>query len=115
MRILTTMAALLLATPTFAGELATGDAIKAAVAGNTIQGNMTSSGAYTEYYAEDGTIKGQGYTAKWAVEADTMCFTYEGAAADCWNVRIDGDAVVWVKDGVDGGTGTIVAGNPNNF
>jgi hypothetical protein len=44
-----------------------------------------------------------------------MCFTYEGAAPDCWQVKIAGEAVTWVKDGVDGGTGTIVAGNPNNF
>jgi hypothetical protein len=44
-----------------------------------------------------------------------MCFTYEGAAADCWHVKIAGEAVTWVKDGVDGGTGTILPGNPNKF
>jgi hypothetical protein len=43
-----------------------------------------------------------------------MCFSY-GEAPDCWNVRIEGEMVTWVQDGVDGGTGTIVAGNPNNY
>ena len=62
MRTLTILAAVLLAAPAFAQDLATGDAIKAAVSGNTIQGSMTSSGPYAEFYAEDGTIKGDGYT-----------------------------------------------------
>ena len=44
MRTLTILATVLLAAPAFAQDLATGDAIKAAVSGNTIQGSMTSSG-----------------------------------------------------------------------
>ncbi|MGL4235026.1 hypothetical protein [Tabrizicola sp.] len=97
-----------------AEEMATGAEITAAISGNTVQGSMSASGAYTEFYAEDGTIKGADYTGKWAIEGDTMCFTYD-AAPDCWNVRIEGDAVTWVQNGADGGTGTIVPGNPNNF
>ena len=112
---LSSLAFVLLATPVFAQDLASGDAIKAAISGNTVQGSMMSSGAYTEFYAADGIIKGKDYTAKWSVEGDAMCFTYEGAAADCWQVKIAGETVTWVKDGIDGGTGTIVAGNPNNF
>jgi hypothetical protein len=115
MRKITLLAAAFLAMPAFANELATNDAITAAVSGNSIQGNMTASGPYAEFYAADGTIKGAGYSAKWTVEDDKMCFTYEGAAPDCWGVRVDGAQVTWVKDGADGGTGTIVAGNPNNF
>jgi hypothetical protein len=97
-----------------AETIATGQEIAAAVSGNTIQGSMSSSGAYTEFYRADGTIKGQDYTGTWTVEGDAMCFDY-GEGKDCWNVRIEGEAVTWVQDGVDGGTGTIVAGNPNNF
>ena len=97
-----------------AQDLATGAAIAAAISGNTVQGNMTSLGAYTEFYAADGTIKGDGYTGAWTVEGDTMCFDY-GDGEDCWSVRIDGEAVTWVQNGAEGGTGTIVAGNPNNF
>ena len=115
MRALTLLSAVLLAAPAFGQDVATGDAIKMAVSGNTIQGNMTSSGPYAEFYAEDGTIKGDGYTASWSIEGDAMCFTYEGAAPDCWAVRINADQVTWIKDGADGGTGTIVAGNANNF
>ena len=42
-----------------AETLATGDQITAAISGNTVQGRMMSSGAYTEFYAADGTIKGK--------------------------------------------------------
>jgi hypothetical protein len=97
-----------------AQELATGAEISAAIAGNTVQGSMTALGAYTEFYAADGAIKGQGYGGTWTVEGDAMCFDY-GEGKDCWNVRIEGEAVTWVQGGADGGTGTIVAGNPNNF
>lgn len=109
-----TLASLLLALPAFAQDLATGDAIKAAIAGKTVQGSMIASGAYTEFYAEDGTIKGDGYSGKWTVEGDAMCFDY-GEGASCWGVRLSGDQVAWIKDGKEDGTGTLVAGNPNNF
>lgn len=111
---LTALALLALSAPAFAETLATGAEITAAISGNTVQGSMTASGAYTEFYAADGAIKGDGYTGIWSVEGDTMCFDY-GEGKDCWGVRIDGEAVTWVQDGADGGTGTIVPGNPNNF
>lgn len=110
-----TLAALLLATPALAQDLATGDAITAAISGNTVQGSMTASGAYTEFYDASGTIKGSGYTGSWTVEGDKMCFKYGEDPATCWNVRIAGDQVTWINNGVEEGTGTIVAGNPNAF
>jgi hypothetical protein len=97
-----------------AAELATGEQIRAAIAGNTVQGSMVESGAYTEFYAADGTIRGKDYTGTWTIEGDSMCFAY-GEAPSCWGVRIAGDQVTWVKDGADDGTGTIVAGNVNNY
>jgi hypothetical protein len=97
-----------------ADDFATGAEIKAAITGNTVQGSMTATGAYTEFYAADGTIEAADYSGEWSVEGDTMCFSY-GDAPDCWNVRIDGDEVTWVQDGKDGGTGTLVPGNPNSF
>ena len=100
--------------PAFAQTLATGEQITAAIGGNTVQGSMLEAGAYTEFYQADGVIKGAGYTAAWTIKDNQMCFDY-GEGADCWSVRIEGEAVTWVKDGADGGTGTIVAGNPNNF
>ena len=102
------------AMPAFAETLATGAEITAAVAGNTVQGSMLESGAYTEFYQADGVIKGADYTGKWSIEGDQMCFDY-GDGTDCWSVRLDGTSVTWVKDGADNGTGTVVTGNPNNF
>ncbi len=107
-------AAVFLAAPSFAQDLAAGDAITAAISGNTVQGSMVSSGAYTEFYGADGVIKGKDYAGKWTIDADKMCFDY-GEAVTCYSVRIAGDQVTWVADGKDDGTGTIVPGNPNNF
>lgn len=98
-----------------ASDLAKGDQIKAAISGNTVQGSMVASGVYTEFYGEDGVIKGKDYTGKWRVEADTMCFQYGSDPETCWGVKIAGDQVTWLKGGKDEGTGTIVKGNPNKF
>ena len=94
---------------------ATGDEIRAAISGNTVQGNMDSGGPYAEFYEPGGTIKGKDYTGKWTVEGDSMCFEYEGAPKDCWNVDITGDQVRWIKDGASQGTGSILKGNTNGF
>jgi hypothetical protein len=117
MKTILAAAALLLAVGgnAFAGSAATGDQINAAISGNTVQGSMMATGVYTEFYAADGVIKGKDYTGKWRVSGDTMCFQYGQDPEACWQVKLDGDQVTWVKDGKDDGTGTIVKGNPNNF
>jgi len=107
--------ALLLAQPAAGQDLATTDAIKTAIAGNTVQGSMTASGAYTEFYAADGVIKGKDYTGAWTVDADKMCFAYGTDPATCFGLRIAGDQVTWVGATADEGTGTILPGNPNNW
>ena len=99
----------------YAGGMATGDQINAAISGNTVQGSMIVSGAYTEFYGADGVIKGKDYSGKWRVNGDTMCFQYGQDPEACWQVKLDGTQVTWVKEGKDDGTGTIVKGNPNNF
>jgi len=91
-----------------------GEEIRALIAGMTVEGAMLSSGPYAEFYAEDGTIRGEGYTGTWSVEGDAMCFDY-GAGADCWQVGNEGDEVLWIQDGEVGGTGRLVDGNPNEF
>lgn len=98
-----------------AAATATGDQINAAISGNTVQGSMVASGAYTEFYGADGVIKGKDYTGKWRINGDTMCFQYGQDPEACWQVKLDGDQVTWIKEGKDDGTGTIVKGNPNNF
>ncbi len=103
------------ALPAMAQDLATGDAITAAIAGNTVMGAMSDATAYTEFYAADGMIKGKDYTGAWTIEADTMCFAYGTDPATCFGVKIAGDLVTWVNETGDAGTGTIQPGNPNNF
>jgi len=98
-----------------AGAIATGDQINAAISGNTVQGSMIASGVYTEFYGADGVIKGKDYAGKWRVSGDTMCFQYGQDPEACWQVKLEGDQVTWVKEGKDDGSGTIVKGNPNNF
>ena len=97
------------------GHLASGDEITSAITGNTVQGSMIETGVYTEFYGADGTIRGEGYTGKWRVQGNTMCFDYGSDPEACWNVGIEGDQVTWIVDGKTEGTGTLVTGNPNNF
>ena len=102
-----------LAAPALAAP-ASGPAIVAAIAGNTVQGDMGGT-AYAEFYAADGTIKGKDYAGVWSIDGDNMCFQYGSDPAACWQVAKEGDQIQWVKDGKVDGTGTIVMGNPNNF
>lgn len=111
----TILGLLLMAGLALAAEPADGARIQAAIAGNTVQGAMQASGAYTEHYAADGTIRGDGYTGAWSIEGDAMCFQYGSDPKSCWQVAIDGDQVSWIRDGKVDGTGTIVPGNPNGF
>jgi hypothetical protein len=106
---------LTLASPVVAADLATADQIKAAISGNTVQGGMLATGAYTEFYAPDGTIKAQDYSGSWSIEGDKMCFAYGDDPATCWGVRLSGASVTWVGERGDEGTGTIEAGNPHKF
>ncbi len=118
MRRLALPAALALALPALAPaqtpEPLPGPEIRAAVSGNTVEGSMLASGRYTEFYAEDGTIRGEGYTGQWSIEGDAMCFDY-GEGPDCWQMGRAADEVVWIQDGEVGGTGRIVEGNPNGL
>ena len=114
MRRLTLLFALL-ALPAQAQDLATGAAIKSAIAGNTVQGSMQASGAYTEFYGADGTIKGVDYAGSWSVKGDKMCFAYGEDPAQCWGVRLTGAQITWVGSGGDEGTGNVISGNPNGY
>lgn len=107
--------AMLLAAPALGQSPADGPAIAQAISGNTVQGSMLASGAYTEFYAADGTIKGKDYTGNWRVQADTMCFKYGTDPESCWAVALDGDQVTWLKEGKADGTGSILPGNPNGY
>src|SRR5215813_2040628 len=105
--------ALAVSTASAAYAAATGSEIRSAIAGNTIQGSMGSTGGYLEYYDPSGAIKGKDYIGQWSVEGDLMCFSYQNTPKACWNVDINGDQVRWIKNGTAQGTGTIIRGNPN--
>lgn len=106
---------LLLATSASAQDLATGETIRAAISGNTVEGSMIASGGYTEFYDPSGSIRGEGYTGRWSIQGDEMCFDYGAGPATCWSVRIAGASVTWIADGIEEGTGTVVQGNPRGF
>ncbi|MFN4153957.1 MAG: hypothetical protein ACK4HF_04845 [Paracoccaceae bacterium] len=101
--------------PALAQDLASGEAIRAAIVGNTVQGAMVASGGFTEYYAPDGAIRGPDYSGQWSISDNRMCFGYDGNPPGCWAVRVNGRSLVWVGSAGDEGTGTILPGNPNNY
>lgn len=106
---------LLLSTPVQAADLATGDAIRAALAGNTVTGSMSASGGYAEFYAADGSIHAADYTGKWAVKGDKMCFAYGQDPEVCWAVAIEGAKVTWMSEAGEEGHGSIKPGNPGGW
>ena len=91
---------------------ASGDEIKQLLDGNTI---VTTNGdkVFSEFYAPDGTIHGDGYKAKWEIRGDLGCMDY-GEGFSCWSATIDGRANIWYKDGKETATGAgmMVPGNP---
>jgi len=102
--------ALFVSLPVAAEELSA-ELVAAAVADRTYQGSMTAD-AFAEYYAADGTIRGDGYTGTWRAQPDTLCFAYGGADEQCWGVLINGPAMTLLKDGKVDGSGMLVDGNP---
>ncbi|SEA84906.1 hypothetical protein [Rubrimonas cliftonensis] len=91
-----------------------GERIRAVVSGKTIAGGMLDGGPYSEFYGEDGVIRGEGYTGAWTVEGDAMCFDY-GEGPDCWSVGLSGDEILWIRDAEVLGTGRAVEGNVNGY
>ena len=110
-----TLMCLLLACPVMAQSAAGAEAIRAALIGNTVTGNMLASGGYAEFYAPDGSIRAEGYTGKWAIKADRMCFDYGDAAETCFAVALSGRRVIWLGDGGEEGAGQIKPGNPGGW
>lgn len=107
-------AALLAGTAAHAQDTASGADIRAAVSGKTFQGSMTSD-RFAEYYAEDGSIRADGYSGTWQAKDGKMCFTYGTDPESCWEVGINGPAVTLYKDGAVDGVGMLVDGNPYGF
>ncbi len=106
------------AVPAFADmQPMTGADLAAAVSGKTIQGKMTTSGDYTEYYAPDGTVKGKGYTGTWRVnDNNQLCVKYSSNPDEsCWHGRVENNNVTWYRDGREDGGGAIADGDAGGF
>ncbi len=91
---------------------ASGEALRAAIIGNTVEGAMMASGRYAEFYAPDGSIRGEGYQGRWSFDGDRMCFAYGEDPATCWAADLSGNKLTWLGAGGAEGSGTIRAGNP---
>ena len=98
----------------FAGQMATDAEIVSAVSGKSLQGSMLKN-TFAEYYAPDGTIKGKGYSGKWRVANNAMCFQYGDKPEGCWELELNGPSMILFKDGKVDGNGILVEGNPHNF
>ena len=106
--------ALLLVPALCAAQELTADEIAEAVGDKTYQGSMTAD-AFAEYYAEDGTIRGDGYTGQWRAMDDMLCFAYGEDPETCWGVIINEPAMTLLKDGEPDGSGMLIDGNPLEF
>lgn len=95
-------------------DMASGEEIEEAISGMTLQGSMTETG-FVEYYAEDGTISGDGYNGQWRVVGDEACFVYKDTPESCWKIEVNGPALTLYKDGGVDGVGMLIEGNPNEF
>jgi hypothetical protein len=78
---------------------------------------MKTSGDYTEYYAPDGTLKGNNYTGKWRIDDnDRLCVTYDAMESEsCWHGHVEGNSVTWLRDGREDGRGAISGGDIGGF
>lgn len=97
-----------------AETFATQHDIQKAMSDHAYQGGMLT-GAFSEFYAADGAIKGDGYNGKWRATDNGMCFQYGTDPENCWDLKIDGNVVTLYKDGAVDGAGVLVKGNPNGF
>lgn len=90
------------------------------IVGNSMTG-FVNGGWWTEYYAPDGTVKGEWrgsrYFANWSVDGEMMCFEKTARGGSCLLFTIDGDKVVFYREDGSGGTRKfrLLQGNPKNL
>jgi hypothetical protein len=121
-----------LTSPGFGAVLTTENAIRQAIAGNTISG-IEDGKSYSEYYQPDGYIHGaelEGiYVGEWRIAGRNFCVRYfikgEGldreevgsgsiGAWECMGVDVGGSHFAWVKDG-ERYDAHLVPGNPKKL
>jgi hypothetical protein len=115
MKALIAALALTVAFSAVAAEPLAGEQIRALVSGKTVDGTMTDTGRYAEFYAADGQIRGKDYVGVWTIEGDAMCFVYPDVEKACWQVGVSDGEIQWIRDGVVLGVGAATEGNVNGF
>ena len=99
----------LVAIPAFA---ATQEELQAALVGNTFQGDM-GGGAYSSYFAEDGTYHDSSTSGAYEITDEGVC--YPGTDYGCYQATIEGTSLEWMKDGESAGTGELLEGDALGF
>ena len=108
--------ALLAGSMAMAGSAPSAADIKAAVSDHTYQGSMATAGSgFSEFYAANGEIRGDGYSGKWRVEDGIMCFQYGADPESCWGIELQGPSMVLLKEGQVDGNGMLIPGNENGY
>ncbi len=99
-----------------ADGLLSGEEILSKIVGNTVSGHEDGE-RYSEYYRSDGRIRGNGYFGEWEIKGDLFCVNYRGSTDSdgCWNIKLQGNRVEWLKNGQPDGTSTLKKGNPNGL
>jgi hypothetical protein len=86
----------------------TADELRAALVGNTFQGDM-GGGGYASYFAEDGTYEDATGGGTYEITDEGVC--YPGTDFGCYAAQVDGDQLEWFQNGESQGTGMIKQGN----
>ena len=87
---------------------ATQEELHEALVGNPFQGGM-ASGAYSSYFAEDGTYHDASPSSGvYEITDEGVC--YPGTDFGCYQASIDGTSLEWMEDGESAGTGNLLEG-----
>jgi hypothetical protein len=97
----------------------TGPEIAQVISGNSLNGVTNKNESWSEYYQENGTIRGtmsgSNYEGAWRVEGDKLCFDYRDDSYDgCDSVAVQGNKMYFLgEDGsLSGRPATLSEGNP---
>ncbi|MGR3271304.1 hypothetical protein DU478_04790 [Thalassococcus profundi] len=109
MTLLTRLAtAVTVSTIAFPALAATQDELRAALVGNTFQGDM-GGGGYSSYFAEDGTYYDASGSGVYEITDEGVC--YPDTDFGCYQANIDGTSLEWIQDGESAGSGEILDGD----
>lgn len=101
-------ATLAIAIPSSAMAAASADELRAALVGNTFQGDM-GGGGYASFFAENGTYVDATGGGIYEITDEGVC--YPGTDFGCYAAEVDGNQLEWFQNGESAGSGIIREGN----